>query len=158
MPLPEREGSDRAGGVVPDAPVTRGDLLLVEALLPSGHEAAALASVALMELGALVCTARAPGCGTCPVADTCAWRRAGSPPLQAPVRRSQAYAGSDRQVRGRLLAVLRDAGEPVGAHSLDAVWDEPAQRARALASLAADGLAVRLPDGRYVLPPRREPG
>ena len=135
-----------------DAPVTRADLALVEALLPGDEEAAATASVALMELGALVCTARAPRCAACPVQDRCAWLAAGRPDLAAPVRRPQGYAGSDRQVRGRLLAVLRDASGPVEPDLLAQVWDEPVQRARALDGLVADGLVDPLPDGRYALP------
>ena len=141
---------------VADAAVTRRDLALVEALLPVEHEASAVASIALMELGALVCTARAPRCGACPVRDRCAWTRAGQPALDAPVRRPQAYAGTDRQVRGRLLGVLRDADGPVPADLLVQVWDEPVQRARALDALVADGLVDPLPDGRYALP-RRAP-
>ena len=135
-----------------DAPVTRADLALVEALLPLDEEAAATASVALMELGALVCTARAPRCPVCPVERSCAWVAAGRPDLDAPVRRPQGYTGSDRQVRGRLLAVLRDAPAPVEADVLAQVWDEPVQRARALDGLVADGLVDPLPDGRYALP------
>src|SRR3954449_12724805 len=50
----------RAVEATADAAVTRRDLTLVEELLPADPEAAATASVALMELGALVCTARAP--------------------------------------------------------------------------------------------------
>src|SRR6476620_3953799 len=49
-----------------DAPVTRRDLATVEALLPPDGERAATTSIALMELGALVCTARAPRCHGCP--------------------------------------------------------------------------------------------
>jgi A/G-specific adenine glycosylase len=135
-----------------DAPVTRADLPLVEALLPLDEEAAATASVALMELGALVCTARAPRCAACPVERSCAWVAAGRPDLGAPVRRPQGFAGSDRQVRGRLMAVLRDAPAPVGADLLAQAWDEPVQRARALDGLVADGLVDPLPDGRYALP------
>ena len=67
-----------------------------------------------MELGALVCTARAPRCPACPLLDRCAWVLAGRPALDAPVRRPQSWAGSDRQVRGRLLGVLRDSPGPVG--------------------------------------------
>jgi A/G-specific adenine glycosylase len=55
-------------------------------------------------------------------------------------------------VRGRLLAVLRDAAEPVEADLLAQVWDEPVQRARALDTLVVDGLVDPLPDGRYALP------
>jgi A/G-specific adenine glycosylase len=137
---------------VQDAPVTSRDLDLVEALLPADEQDAATMSIALMELGALVCTARAPRCGACPVAADCRWRGAGSPALTVPVRRPQGYAGTDRQVRGRLLAVLRDAHEPVGADVLTAVWAEPAQRGRALAGLVADGLVEALPNGSYTLP------
>ncbi len=135
-----------------DAPVTRRDLALVEDLLPAEPEAAATASVAFMELGALVCTARAPRCPDCPVLATCAWVLAGRPALDAPVRRAQGYAGTDRQVRGRLLQVLRDAPGAVEADLLEQVWDEPVQRARALDGLVADGLVDPLPDGRYALP------
>lgn len=137
---------------VADAPVTRADLTLVAGLLPVAAGPAARASIALMELGALVCTARAPRCGHCPVASRCAWLAAGSPPLPGPVRRAQAWAGTDRQVRGRLLAVLRDADRPVPPDRLAPVWDEPVQRARALGSLLADGLVEELSDGSYALP------
>ena len=135
-----------------DAPVSRRDLGLVEALLPEQDEPAALASIALMELGALVCTSRAPRCAACPVSAGCAWLAAGSPELAAPLRRPQGYTGTDRQVRGRLLAVLRDHSGPVEGGRLAQVWDEPVQRARALDGLVADGLVDPLPDGRYALP------
>ena len=66
-------------------------------------------SVAAMELGALVCVAGTPRCGVCPVRDRCAWRLAGYPPADGPPRRVQKFAGTDRQVRGRLLDVLPGA-------------------------------------------------
>ena len=142
----------RAVEGVADAAVTTRDLALVEALLPVGAEQAAVASIAFMELGALVCTARTPRCGVCPVRDRCAWVAAGSPALPAPVRRPQGFAGTDRQVRGRLLQVLRERPGPVPAAALAQVWDEPVQRARALDGLVADGLVDPLPDGTYALP------
>ena len=135
-----------------DAAVTAKDLPLVEALLPLDAEQAATASVALMELGALVCTARAPRCPVCPLLGSCRWVAAGRPALTQPVKRAQSWAGSDRQVRGRLMAVLRDAPGPVPPERLAAAWDEPVQRARALDALVADGLVDPLPDGRYALP------
>ncbi len=135
-----------------DAPVTRRDLALVEALLPPAPRDAATASIALMELGALVCTARSPRCSSCPVLDACAWQRAGAPALDAPVRRPQGYAGTDRQVRGRLLGVLRDSTDPVPADVLAQVGGDPVQRARALDGLVADGLVDPRPDGTYALP------
>lgn len=135
-----------------DAAVRRSDLGLVEELLPADPAHAAKASVALMELGALVCTARAPRCPSCPVRDRCAWVAAGHPELAAPVKRPQPFAGTDRQVRGRLMAVLRDAPSAVTAEALAGTWADPVQRARALDGLVTDGLVDPLPDGTYALP------
>ncbi len=137
-------GCDRAG-----AP--SGDLALVEPLVPEVPATAALFAAALMELGALVCTARTPHCAACPLAADCAWRRAGYPPAAAPARPAQGYAGTDRQVRGLLLEVLRNAPGPVLAGAFDAVWTDAEQRARALDTLVVDGLAHALPDGTYAL-------
>ncbi|MGH8869097.1 MAG: A/G-specific adenine glycosylase [Actinomycetes bacterium] len=124
---------------------------LAETVLPEHPATAARWSVAAMELGALVCTARAPRCGSCPVADVCTWWLSGRPAYEGPVRR-QTYAGTDRQVRGRLLAVLRGADGAVPRGALDAAWDEPVQRERALDGLIADGLVEPLADGTYQLP------
>ena len=105
-----------------------------------------------MELGALVCTARNESCARCPLASRCAWKAAGKPPHSGPARRGQSYAGTDRQVRGKLLAVLREAVAPVPQAVLDREWDDAVQRARALDGLVADGLVEPLPDGLYRLP------
>jgi A/G-specific adenine glycosylase len=141
-----------AGQAEAGPPSTVRDLAAVEALLPDPPTVAARFSVALMELGALVCTARTPRCGACPIADRCAWLRAGSPPYSGPSARPQRFTGTDRQVRGRLLGVLRGSAAPVGKAALDLVWADPVQRERALDSLVADGLIDPLPDGRYALP------
>ncbi|MDQ3735557.1 MAG: A/G-specific adenine glycosylase [Actinomycetota bacterium] len=123
----------------------------VEGLLPSDPAHAAKFSIAMMELGALVCTARSPRCDVCPVRHDCAWRLAGSPAYTGPSRRSQRFEGTDRQVRGLLLDVLRGTTEPVDIGTLEPVWPDPGQRARALDSLLADGLVGRLEDGLFVL-------
>lgn len=144
----------RAVAGEPDAgpTTTPADLRAVEALLPSDPARAARASVALMELGALVCTARDPGCHACPLSTACAWRLAGSPAAGGPSRRPQAYAGTDRQIRGRLLAVLRDHEGPVHRTTLDLAWPhEPTRRDAALATLVADGLATRTSPDHYTL-------
>ncbi|MCD0486396.1 A/G-specific adenine glycosylase [Streptacidiphilus sp. ASG 303] len=136
----------------PPTATTAAERRTATALLPDDEETAATWAVAVMELGALVCTARTPRCGGCPVAAGCAWRLAGSPPHDGPPRRGQTYAGTDRQVRGRLLAVLREAHGEVAQAALDAVWDEPVQRARALDGLVADGLVEPVGQGLYRLP------
>jgi A/G-specific adenine glycosylase len=128
---------------------------MAEALLPDDPAVAARWSVAVMELGALVCTAAGPRCADCPVARQCAWLAAGRPadPDGALAgRRTQRYDGTDRQCRGRLLAVLRDGSGPVAQADFDVVWPDPAQLARALDGLVADGLVDPLPDGRFALP------
>jgi A/G-specific adenine glycosylase len=133
-----------------DSPVSARDLVEVAALLPNGPDAPRF-SVALMELGATVCTARSPRCGLCPLS-VCAWRSAGFPPATTPARRPQRYAGTDRQVRGRLLDVLRDNATPVARAQLDVAWlSDTAQRDRALDSLLTDGLVEQTADGRFAL-------
>lgn len=133
-----------------DSPASVRDLADVAALLPDDG-AAPRFSVALMELGATVCTARAPRCGLCPLS-ACAWRSAGFPPATEPARRPQRYAGTDRQVRGRLLDVLRANVAPVTRAQLDVVWlTDTAQRDRALDSLLVDGLVEQTAGGLFAL-------
>ena len=126
----------------PGTTPTRVELAVAEEYLPDDPARAARWAVGSMELGALVCTARAPGCDACPVADLCAWRRAGYPAWTGPPRRGQTYEGTDRQCRGALLAVLRSSDEAVTADELAASWPDAVQRERALASLVDDGLVV----------------
>ena len=125
------------------------DLDDVDALLPNDADAPRF-SVAVMELGATVCTARAPQCGLCPLS-ACAWRSRGYP-AGSGARRVQRYAGTDRQVRGRLLDVLRGNDSPVTRAQLDVAWlTDTAQRDRALDSLLVDGLVEQTADGRFAL-------
>jgi A/G-specific adenine glycosylase len=124
----------------------------IAALAPMDTERAVRFSVAVMELGALVCVAGTPRCGVCPVRDRCAWQLAGRPPYAGPPRRVQKFAGTDRQVRGRLLDVLRAAAHPVSANELDAAWDDAVQRSRCLDSLLTDGLVEQTADGLFRLP------
>ena len=131
------------GTQFPAASVTRAERDVAESLLPADE--AATWAVAVMELGALICTASTPRCDSCPVSDLCAWNTAGRPAYDGPPRRSQSWAGTDRQARGRLMAVLRDEDGPVSRGRLDAAWSDVRQRERALASLLADGLVVELP-------------
>lgn len=133
-------------------PSANRDHAAVEALLPADPVDAARASIAFMELGALVCTARSPQCARCPLAAACAWRLAGSPPYTGPTVRPQRFAGTDRQVRGLLLDVLRAAPASVPKAALDVVWADDVQRERALDGLVADGLVDPGGDGWYALP------
>jgi A/G-specific adenine glycosylase len=128
------------------------DLADIAALAPSEPERAVRFSVAVMELGALVCVAGTPRCGVCPVRDRCAWQLAGRPPHAGPPRRVQKFTGTDRQVRGRLLDVLRAAAHPVPADELDRAWDDAGQRSRCLDSLLTDGLVEQTADGLFRLP------
>nr|WP_125773963.1 A/G-specific adenine glycosylase [Antribacter gilvus] len=141
------------GTALPAPSYTAAERALATTLAPAADDDAARWAAASMELGALVCTARAPRCDACPVVNQCAWRAAGSPPdTHAARRRTQAWAGTDRQARGRVMAVLRRADHPVDRALLDDVWPDPAQLGRAVAGLIEDGLAEQDEAGRYHLP------
>ena len=142
-----------AGDALPAPSYTAAERALATAVAPDGDTDAARWAAASMELGALVCTARSPRCGACPVADLCAWRRAGYPPdAHADRRRTQAWTGTDRQARGRVMAQLRQADEPVHRAVLAASWPDAAQLDRAIAGLVEDGLAEQDEAGRLHLP------
>jgi A/G-specific adenine glycosylase len=138
-------GTADAAGASP----TRGEREAALAIVPTDEPARH--SVAVMELGALVCTARGPRCEACPVRDQCAWLAADRPAGPS-ARRPQSYAGTDRQVRGRLLAVLRESVDLVAKPALDIVWEDSTQRERSLAGLVQDGLVESVGDGFYRLP------
>lgn len=140
------------GVAQPSISPTAADQRLAVTALPDDEPTAARWAVASMELGALVCTARTPNCAECPIRDRCAWVLAGSPPYDGPPRKGQTYEGTDRQVRGRLLAVLRAAEGAVPKRALDASWHDAVQRERALDGLVADGLVEPLARGHYRLP------
>lgn len=135
------------------------DLTDMGALLPDVLPEAAVFNAAAMELGAVVCTARAPRCDACPIAAWCEWRGAGYPD-NAPVKRPKQakFEGSDRQARGRIMALLRRSTEALPrAEAVAAAAEpsttprDPAQPQRAFDSLLADGLVVEI-DGLVRLP------
>ncbi|MDQ0645207.1 A/G-specific adenine glycosylase [Microbacterium murale] len=123
-------------------PASRRDLVTMKALLPDADDESAVFNAAMMELGATVCTSRAPKCERCPIAAQCAWLSSGRPDTGDDRRKQARYEGSDRQARGAVLKALRESD--AGAVPLDAVihdWTDLAQRDRAIDSLIADGLA-----------------
>jgi A/G-specific adenine glycosylase len=136
----------------PAPAVTKAERELAASVLPARDDEAAGWAAASMELGAVVCTASRPACDRCPVTDLCAWHGAGRPAYDGPARKVQDYAGTDRQCRGRLLGVVRDADAPVPRGRLEAEWHLPEQRERALASLLADGLLIEPEPGYFTLP------
>nr|WP_307842175.1 A/G-specific adenine glycosylase [Salinibacterium sp. SWN1162] len=133
-------------------PSTKRDLAAMDLLLPDERVAAQATNAAVMELGAIVCTAKKPQCEQCPVRDLCAWRAAGYPAYEGKKQIVQKkFEGSDRQVRGLILAELRASDIPVTATEIEQIWADAAQRERALTGLLKDGLAVA-EDSGYVLP------
>lgn len=145
-----------SGKFLPPAASKR-ELALVESMLPEAPEVAAQWSVAIMELGALVCTTK-PDCDSCPLIDACTWQRLGCPqPSEAEQakarKRVQKFTGTDRQVRGKIMAVLREATSSVPLADVEVVWpQDPAQFSRALFSLLEDGLAIQDANGHVALP------
>lgn len=144
-----------SGRALPEKSLTAAETALARDLMPARREEACRWNASVMELGALVCTARSPRCGECPVADLCAWRAAGMPePHYRPT--GQAWAGTDRQVRGAIMAVLRSEGavsladlplRTTAAGRLGAHRPAEDQWERCVAGLVADGLARWNDDG-----------
>jgi A/G-specific adenine glycosylase len=137
-----------AGQGLAGPPSTQRDLAAMEQLLPHDSAQARIFNAGMMELGAIACTARAPRCDACPLVDDCRWRALGYPPYlgaSSPVQKR--FEGSDRQVRGLILAELRTSEIPLSARELEPVWSDAVQRDRALESLLADGLVVVTDEG-----------
>ncbi len=124
---------------------------------PNRRDDALLMTASLMELGSLICQARAPKCNNCPIEDECAWVAAGKPQpseeeKQSAAQRVQKFEGTDRQVRGLILAELRiSTNENVTQDTIDQLWPDQVQLERALNSLVTDGLIDRNAEG-YSLP------
>ncbi|OZD55456.1 adenine glycosylase [Rhodococcus sp. 06-1477-1B] len=134
-------------GIAQPGPPHRRDLERMDAELPDDLVEAAVVNAAAMELGAIVCTARSPKCALCPLAAQCAWRAAGYPASEDRRRKQATYEGSDRQARGAVLKVLRDAApSPVPLFAVIPDWPDAVQRDRAIDSLIADGLAEAADD------------
>ncbi|MDX6319614.1 MAG: A/G-specific adenine glycosylase [Nocardioidaceae bacterium] len=140
------------GEQFPQRSLTSQEREAAERLVPDDGAQAASWSVAAMELGALVCTARAPRCERCPVSELCVWRAEGYPAYAGPRRAGQTYTGTDRHCRGRILAALRSSDGPVDRETLSVSWDDAVQRERAINSLLDDGLVVQMGDSALALP------
>lgn len=133
-------------------PSTTRDLEAMTALLPAPELSPAF-NAGIMELGALICTARNPQCEKCPVAASCAWKNAGYPEHVGPKKTVQKkYEGSDRQARGAVMAVLRNAKHQVSAEELEQCWHDHAQLGRAITGLLNDGLIELVANDTYQLP------
>lgn len=133
-------------------PSTTKDLEAMAGLLPKPALSPAF-NAGMMELGALICTARSPQCQICPIAHTCAWKNAGYPEHVGPKKVVQKkYEGSDRQARGAVLAVLRKAHHVVSGKELESCWSDTAQLGRAISGLLNDGLIELVADDSYQLP------
>lgn len=135
----------------PSAPthVTAAERVLATTLVPSDEPA--IWAAATMELGQTICTARDPACDRCPVATGCAWLAAGKPGAEKRTTRPQKYQGTDRYVRGLIMARLREGSATTA--ELRALWPSDAiQLDRALDSLVTDGLVDPSGQARFALP------
>jgi A/G-specific adenine glycosylase len=156
-----------SGLALPAPSLTASEMRLAESLMPDDVELSVRWNASVMELGALVCTARSPKCFDCPVRDSCAWLAAGEPPPSYRPK-GQAWHGTDRQLRGAVMAVLRVADSPVAPElferpaadlgfdgegtavplaALHRLNPAPEQLERALEGLLRDGLAEMHDDG-----------
>jgi len=131
----------------PEPPRVRADMELMESVLPASAKESVAVNAGIMELGAIICTARAPKCGECPIAQQCAWVLAGSPANAGRTRTPQKkYEGSVRQARGAILALAR-AGETVTTAAIALAVSDHVRREIALEGLLSDGLIVDTEQG-----------
>jgi A/G-specific adenine glycosylase len=136
-----------AGVALPEPSSSRAERELAVRLLPSDSAESVSWNQAVMELGALVCRKVSPACGDCPLIHTCRWVALGRPAdTHADRRRVQGYEGTDRQARGRVLALLRESPQPVPVDEVIAALPREAQARAAVKSLVKDGLVVRYDD------------
>ena len=156
-----------SGAALPSQSLTAAEMRLAAQTLPDDAGSSVRWNASVMELGALVCTARSPKCRECPVSGSCAWLAAGEPPPTY-TPKGQSWHGTDRQVRGAVMAVLREAESPVAPEllqrapadlgfepagigiplaALHRLNSAPEQLERALAGLVSDGLAELQPAG-----------
>ena len=100
------------------------------------HSFTGAAAQALMDLGATVCLARIPRCGSCPLAEPCPSRGT----RDAPARRQSRFEGSFRQRRAATLRLVTDA--PRSPTELDAEATHALERD---GLVVVEGDVVRLP-------------
>lgn len=147
----------------PKSAPTRKEVESASRFLPEDGQACSWWNVAIMEFGALVCTQRKPQCEECPIRSGCAWAASGFPPA-AERPRGQAWKGTDRQARGRLMGVLRQLHEDSGGRDSDLSAEDAVKAAtlpqadltqahRVIEALVKDGMIVRdTTTGRISLP------
>ena len=136
------------GVEVPTAAHTKSEKQEREKLIPSKNPH--VWAAATMELGALICTAKNPKCGQCPLADLCIWRSLDYPLSDQP-KRTQSWHGTDRQCRGVIVQALRE-NPALSKKEVMQLWDVPSQVEKALLTLLEDGLLVEQKGQRFSLP------
>jgi A/G-specific adenine glycosylase len=131
---------------------------LAQALLPSGQ--AHDWSSAMMDLGATICTARAPQCAICPVAQSCAAAPVDAVALELVRKRELArrapserlpFAQTTRFARGRIVDRLRElpAGRQISLLDLHRSLEpllpgrSPEELHELVSGLVRDGLVAR---------------
>jgi A/G-specific adenine glycosylase len=136
------------GVEVPTAAPTKSERQEREKLIPSKNPH--VWAAATMELGALICIAKNPKCGQCPLADQCIWRSLDYPLSDQP-KRTQSWHGTDRQCRGVIVQALRE-NPALSKKEIMQLWDVPSQVEKALLTLLEDGLVVAQKRERFSLP------
>ena len=123
-----------------------------DALWPTADTQAAHAAIAFMEFGSLICQARTPQCERCPVSQDCAWLTAGKPAPDKQPKKQAKFEGSDRQVRGRVLALLRANATASTEQLLAHAEVDEARLSLVVQGLIADGLLEQPSPSIYSLP------
>ncbi len=143
-------GAESRGGAA-----TKSERVLTADVLPIDDAASVTWNQSVMELGAVICTARSPQCDVCPLSQMCVFLKQGRPGLgERRTRPRQRFDGTDRQVRGIVLDALRKlpAGDALSRTQTRELWSDHVQLDACIASLDDDGLIEMTPDGSLRLP------
>ncbi|MDY5589600.1 MAG: A/G-specific adenine glycosylase [Arcanobacterium sp.] len=143
------------GAALPSAHPTAADRTTAAQFVPHDGHKAALWNQAIMEFGAVVCTAVRPQCTHCPVAELCGWRARGFPQAASGTGPApQKFIGTQREARGKIMRVLRSKlGSSFTRAQLLSASGLPEERfTPALAALIHDGLADETRSGKLALP------
>lgn len=131
----------------PEKTLSRTEREVIEGLVPRGDKTASVYSVAIMELGQVICVPK-PKCDDCPIGSECNWVKKGKPKGKRP-NRTQAWHGTNRKCRGMILRAIREESA-VSMNTLSKSWENREQLESCVEDLIREGF-IKKSRGKLIL-------